>query len=35
MTVTFKLKPGEFGNLTGAGRSADGEAVSFRHFIYP
>jgi hypothetical protein len=35
MTITFNLRPREFGSLTGAVRSADGEAVSFRHFIYP
>jgi hypothetical protein len=35
MAVTFNIKAEEFGNLTGAVRIPDGEAVSFHHFIYP
>jgi hypothetical protein len=35
MAVTFNVKAEEFGNLTGAVRIPDGEAVSFRQFIYP
>ena len=35
MTVTFNLKPEEFGSLTGAVRVPDSEAIAFRQFIYP
>ena len=35
MAVTFSVKAEEFGYLPGAVRIPDGEAVSFRQFIYP
>lgn len=33
--IGFHLKPEKFGSLLGEARLAEGEAISFRQFIYP
>ncbi|MGH7852538.1 MAG: hypothetical protein ACREP3_03810 [Candidatus Binatia bacterium] len=35
LSVTFHLKPEEFGSLAGAAKISGGNAVPFRQFVYP
>jgi hypothetical protein len=35
LSVTFHVKPDDFGGLSGAAQTSDGHAVVFRQFVYP